>query len=99
MHYLLFYELAPGYLERRKKYRSEHLQLAWNAHEQGELILGGALNDPVDEALLLFKGETPEAAERFAKEDPYVKNGLVTSWKVRSWSTVVGADANSPVKP
>lgn len=99
MHFLLFYKLAPGYLERREKYRSEHLKLAWEAHGQGELLLGGALKEPVDEAVLLFKGETREAAERFAKKDPYVKNGLVTSWEVRPWFTVVGADADSPVKP
>ena len=99
MHYLLFYEAAPDYLERRAEFRSEHLALAWQAHERGELILGGALADPVDGAVLLFQGDTPEAAERFAAADPYVRNGLVARWRVRPWSTVAGDEAASPVKP
>jgi uncharacterized protein len=98
MHYLLFYDTAPDYLQRRAEFRTEHLKLAWQAHQRGELILGGALKDPVDGAVLLFKGESPEIAERFALEDPYVKNGLVVSWRVRPWYTVVGDDPVSPVK-
>ena len=52
-------------------------------------MLGGALADPVDRALLLFEGDTPDAAKRFANADPYVKNGLVKRWEVRPWTTVV----------
>lgn len=94
MHYLLFYEVAPDYLERRATFRSEHLELAWKAHDRGELILGGALADPADGAVLFFQGDSPEVAERFAMEDPYVSNGLVRSWKVRLWTTVVGDTAS-----
>jgi len=99
MHYFLFYETAPDYLERRATCRDEHLTLAWQAHDRGELVLGGALGDPVDTALLLFQGDSPEVAERFAAADPYVRNGLVVSWRVRPWTTVVGALAASPVRP
>ena len=99
MHYLLFYETAPDYLERRAAFRSEHLARAWEAHARGELILGGALAEPVDGAVLLFEGDSPEVAERFAAADPYVRNGLMASWRVRAWSTVVGEGAASPVRP
>lgn len=99
MHYLLFYEVSEDYLSRRGEFRGAHLQLAWQAHEKGELVLGGALADPVDGAVLLFKGDSPEVAERFAQADPYVTNGLVSSWRVRPWTTVVGADAALPVRP
>jgi uncharacterized protein len=99
VHYLLFYEVSPEYLARRGEYRAEHLELAWQAAERGELVLGGALADPVDGALLLFKGESAEVAEGFAIADPYVKNGLVTKWRVRPWTTVVGAEASTPVLP
>ena len=98
-HYLLLYTLAPDYLERRGGLRDEHLALAWEAHERGELILAGALADPVDGAVLLFGGEGPEAAEAFARADPYVEQGLVTEWRVREWSTVVGDDPARPVRP
>lgn len=99
MHYLLIYDLSSDYLERRDEYRYEHLELAWEAYNRGELILGGALQDPVDTGLLLFKGDSPEPAERFARQDPYVRNGLVTGWQVRPWMTVVGEEAASPVRP
>lgn len=99
MHYLLFYDVASDYVERRARFRTEHLTLCWQAHARGELILGGALADPVDGAVLLFRGESAEVAEQFAAADPYVKNGLVTRWRVRPWTTVVGEDAASPVKP
>ncbi|HEY0593124.1 MAG TPA: YciI-like protein, partial [Thermoanaerobaculia bacterium] len=70
MHYLLIYDVSPDYLERRGAYRDEHLRLAWDANERGELLLGGALGEPVDGAILLFRGDSPEAAERFAAADP-----------------------------
>ncbi len=99
MHYLLIYDVTPEYLKRRAEYRKAHLELAWKAHDRGELLLGGALADPVDGAILLFSGAGPEAAEKFAREDPYVTQGLVARWKVRPWTTVVGAQAASPVRP
>lgn len=99
MHYLLFYEVSPDYLERRAEFRSVHLKLAWEANARGELVLGGALDDPADGAVLLFEGDSPEVAERFAAGDPYVKNGLVTNWRVRPWATVVGDLAATPVRP
>ncbi|WP_323142989.1 YciI-like protein [Massilia phyllosphaerae] len=99
MHYLLIYELAPDYLARRGEFRDEHLQLAWDAQERGEIVIAGALADPADQAILLFSGDSPAAAERFAKADPYVAQGLVTSWRVRQWNTVIGTDAANPVRP
>ena len=98
-HFLLFYEVSADYLARRPQFRNAHLAKAWEAHARGELLLGGALNDPLDSALLLFAGESPEVAERFARADPYVTGGLVTRWRVREWSTVAGGDAASPVHP
>jgi uncharacterized protein YciI len=99
MHYLLSYVIAPDYLERRGLYRDAHLAYAWQACDQGGLVLGGVLGDPVDGALLLFQGDSPRVAERFAEADPYVLNGLVLSWSVRPWTTVVGASAAAPVLP
>ncbi len=99
MHYLLFYETAPDYLERRGEFRDAHLAKAWDAHGRGELVLGGALGDPVDGALLVFDADSPAVVEEFAKTDPYVLNGLITSWQVRPWLTVAGALAKTPVRP
>lgn len=92
-HFLLFYETAPDYLARRPEYRDAHLAYARAAVERGELVLGGALADPSDRAVLLFKGESAAVASGFAQDDPYVQNGLVAGWTVREWTTVVGPDA------
>lgn len=90
MHYILFYDIADDYMERRPQFREAHLKLAAEAHERGEIVLAGALADPLDGAILLFRGESPAAAEAFAVADPYVKNGLVRAWRVRKWNTVIG---------
>ena len=95
-HFLLTYTLAPDYLERRPEFRDAHLALAQAAVGRGELLLGGAL-DPPEEAVLLFTGDDASAAEAFAAGDPYVANGLVTAWRVRAWTTVVGEGAATPV--
>jgi hypothetical protein len=94
MHYLLIYDVVPDYVERREPFRAEHLALARAAHARGELVLGGALANPVDGAVLLFQGDSPAAAEAFAAADPYVRHGLVTRWRVREWTTVVGDQAS-----
>jgi len=99
MHYLLIYDAAPDYVQRRTEFRNAHLSLAWDAYDRGELVLAGALGDPVDGAALLFTGSSAEVASSFAKVDPYVVNGLVTTWSVREWITVVGENAATPVYP
>ena len=95
-HFLLLYDTVPEYLERRGEFRSAHLTLARAAQDRGELVLAGALADPVDGAVLLFRGESAEVARKFAESDPYVQNGLVKSWRVREWTTVVGEGAATP---
>jgi len=97
-HYLLFYSFIDQYLERRPAFRDAHLAHAWRACERGGLRLAGALADPADTGVLWFEGESPEVAAVFARNDPYVVNGLVTAWRVREWTTVVGASAISPVQ-
>jgi len=99
MHQFLLYDVVPDYVERRAPFRAEHLALAQAAHARGELVLGGALADPVDGAVLLFRGDSPAAAEAFARADPYVRNGLVTRWRVRAWTTVVGDGITPPKTP
>src|SRR5688500_16485189 len=99
MHYLLFYDVVPDYVERRAALRAEHLALGRAAHARGGLVLGGALADPTDGAMLLFRGDSPAAAEAFAKADPYVRHGLVTRWRVRAWATVIGTGAEVPLPP
>src|SRR5579863_2551114 len=99
MHYLLFYEVSDDYVSRRGEFRGAHLEKATQAIERGELVLGGALANPVDGAVLLFRGDSPAVAEKFATTDPYVSGGLVKRWYVREWTTVIGKDAAKPIQP
>lgn len=99
MDYLLFYDYSSDYLERRGQFRAAHLARAWDAQSKGHLVLAGALSNPPDGAVFHFIGSSPAAAEDFAKADPYVRNGLVTRWQVREWTTVVGDAAATPIRP
>jgi uncharacterized protein YciI len=87
-YFVLLYDLVNDYLERRQPLRPEHLELATRGHEAGELLMAGAFEGPVDGAALVFTSR--QAAERFAGDDPYVREGIVTEWRVRKWNVVVG---------
>jgi uncharacterized protein YciI len=97
MHYLLFYDVVDDYAERRMPFRAAHLMYATQALDRGDLVLGGAFANPIDGTVLLFKGSSPAVAEGFAKNDPYVLSGLVTRWRVREWTTVIGELAENPL--
>jgi uncharacterized protein YciI len=91
-YFALFYYVVEDFASRRSLYREEHLRLAQAAHRRGELLLAGALTDPADRALLVFRTTDRSAVEAFARNDPYVTNGLVSRWEVRSWAVVIGED-------
>jgi uncharacterized protein YciI len=91
-YFALIYYVVDDFVARRVPLRAEHLRLAREANQRGELLLGGALGDPADRALLVFYTPDRSAAEGFAQRDPYVVNGLVTRWEVQPWSVVIGED-------
>jgi uncharacterized protein YciI len=91
-YYALFYYVVDDYVTRRSPFREEHLRLARESLERGELQLGGALGDPVDGALLVFRAPNKGIVEKFVHSDPYVRNSLVTRWEIRLWAVVVGDD-------
>ena len=89
-YYILFYKTVGNYIERRAPFRDEHLSLVNYFLDSDRLVMAGALDDPPDSAVLVFRGDTPGAAEEFVSNDPYVKNGLITEWSVRPWNVVTG---------
>jgi uncharacterized protein YciI len=97
-HFLLIYAYAPDYVDKRAAVRPAHLELARASVARDELQLGGAVpQDDPPFGLLLFKAETAAVAEDFARADPYTTQGVVTSWRVREWITVVGEGALTKV--
>ena len=99
MHFMLIYDVGPDFVERRAQFRQEHLTLAWKAAAAGDLLLAGALEEPTEQAFLLFEGDSPDGTTAFARADPYVRHGLVRRWRVAKWNTVVGSSAATPVRP
>jgi uncharacterized protein YciI len=92
-YYLLEYALIDDYVARRAAFREAHLALAREAQRRGDLILAGALAEPTDRAVLVWRTDDRSIIERFIDGDPYVHNGLVTSWTIRPWTVVVGDGA------
>jgi len=90
-HLLLEYHLSADYIERRPEFRAEHLALLEACTQRGELVLAGALPDPFDRAVMVWREDSAEAINRFIAADPYVRHGLISSWQVRTWNTVIGS--------
>jgi uncharacterized protein YciI len=95
MHYLLIYEAVEDYMTRRGEFRNEHLKLAAQSESRGELILAGALGERG--SAFLFLSENTDLIEEFVKNDPYFKGGLIRSYKILPWATVIGKEAQNPI--
>lgn len=93
--FMLTYKYVPDVVTKRAPFRAAHLQLAQQYASEGKLLLGGAFTDPIDSAAVIFKTDAEEDVEKFVQADPYVQQGIVTDWKIREWTVVVGALQNS----
>jgi uncharacterized protein YciI len=93
MHWLLFYDYVDDIMERRGPFRDEHVALIREAHEDGALLMAGALAEPVDGAVFVFTTDDRSVVEDFVSRDPYVREGLVTEWRIRPWNVVIGRPA------
>lgn len=89
-YFALFYDVVDKFAERRMPFRETHLKLVIDAFERNEIVMAGALGDPLEQALIIFRVADPATVEAFAKADPYVLNGVVTRWQVKPWNVVVG---------
>jgi uncharacterized protein YciI len=89
-YFALFYDYVEDVVARRPPLRPAHLALVQNAHARGEVVMGGALGDPPDGALIVFKTDAQDAVEAFVRQDPYVHGQLVARWRIVPWTVVVG---------
>ena len=90
-YFALMYDVVDNFVDKRMPFRPAHLQEVKDASARGELVMAGALGEPAG-ALLIFRAADKSVAEQFALNDPYVKQGLVTAWRVRPWTVVIGQD-------
>jgi hypothetical protein len=86
--HILFYDYVENMLERRVPHREEHMAAIATEREEGRIVMAGPLGDPPHGAAIVFRGVDPDAIERFVVSDPYVRAGLVTSWRVELWQVV-----------
>jgi uncharacterized protein YciI len=83
----MFYEVAPGGLEKARENFPGHRARIDEFHARGELLMVGTWANPAEGALAVFSNR--EAAEAFAKGDPFVLNGVVGTWTLRDWNEVL----------
>jgi uncharacterized protein YciI len=87
-HHVLIYDYVENALEARAPHRESHLALVKRYLDDGKLTMAGAIGDPPTGGLLVFNGADTGTGESFTREDPYVTNGVVTSWRVEPWTVV-----------
>jgi uncharacterized protein YciI len=87
--HVLFYDYVPDLLERRAPHREGHLALIKRWHQEGRIVMAGALGSPPNAGMIVLRAEDPDAAaQEFVAEDPYQPAGLVTSWRVEPFLNV-----------
>lgn len=85
----------PGNLDERLRFRPQH-----RAHYEslgGNLILSGPYLDsgggPIG-SMIIMRAASQEAAEHFARADPYVTEGVFETLTVRRWDWFMNRPAD-----
>ncbi len=87
--YVLFYQSADDLGSKAPAHFPAHLVRVKEFNGRGTLLMVGTFGNPQEEgAMGIFT--TREAAEEFAKGDPFVVNGVVRTWKVLEWNESLG---------
>jgi uncharacterized protein len=87
MKYVLIYESAEDVADQAPLYFAAHKARWTEFREAGTLLLIGPYADRSG-ALAVFT--TREAAEEFARTDPFVLHGLIRDWSVKEWAEALG---------
>lgn len=91
MLYAIFGNDVPASAETRRKVRSEHLARLQTLQDAGRLVLAGphpAIDSPepgpagVTGSLVIAEFPSLEAAQAWAEEDPYTREGVFASVRV-----------------
>lgn len=86
--YVLFYESSDDVRSKAPRHFAAHVA-RWKAfQDDGTLLMIGTFANPQDEgSMAIFTSR--EAAEAFAKSDPFVLNGVVRAWSIREWNEAI----------
>ncbi len=91
MYFLLSYDYVVDILTEREPYRAEHLRILQEYQDREELLLAGAVGEPVQGAAFVFKVATAADVQAFVDRDPYMANDLVTKASIAPWHVVTGS--------
>ena len=83
MKYVLFYESGDDVATKAPLHFPAHRARWAEFHERGSLLLIGPFSDQSG-AMAVFT--TREAAEEFARDDPFVVHGVVRGWSIKEWN-------------
>ena len=87
---LLTLDYVEDILEKRDPYRAEHIAGAKAQEAAGKCVLAGALQNPTDKGVFVFKDCDEAYVKAFVEGDAYYKAGLVPGYTIRPWMIVVG---------
>jgi hypothetical protein len=99
MHYLLRYSYVEDIDALRAPYRDQHLSDLWAEADAGRVVIAGGAGEPVSEGIIVWDVDDPQVIHDFAERDAYMTAGLITEYDVVPWRTVVGDDAQTPLRP
>ena len=86
--YVLFYESADDVRAKAPPFFPAHVARWREFQNQGTLLMIGTFANPQEEgSMAIFT--TREAAQAFARNDPFVLNGVVRRWSIREWNEAI----------
>lgn len=90
VYYVVFvvtcYESLDDAIAKVPDIVAAHIARSKELHARGTLLMaGGFLNNPQEPLSAMAIHTTHEAAEEFAKGDPFVQKGVVRTWYIREW--------------
>jgi uncharacterized protein YciI len=86
--YVLFYESSDDVRSKAPRHFPAHVA-RWKAfQDDGTLLMIGTFANPQEEgSMAIFTSR--DAAEAFAKSDPFILNGVVRAWSIREWNEAI----------
>ena len=88
LHHILFYDYPEDVVEGRGPFREGHLDLIKQWKSDGRLVMAGAVGDPPNGGVLVFKVDDPAEIEAFVDADPYALNGVIVGRRIEPWNVV-----------
>lgn len=86
---VLFYESDDDVMSKAPDVYPAHVERVEEFRARGDLLLVGTFADvQADGSMAVFT--TTAAAEEFARDDPFVREGVVRHWRVKEWLEVTG---------